>query len=193
MAYWILSGASDDSANVKLLEAAKKATRESPGYHVEVSATYDNNKITFSGDIAGDDFDLTLAGSSPIRVRSVRDKYWSSSDNGSSWSPTERDRAVYNLAIAAVSGHVPSNWRVEVVRSESIPAGSLIWLEAKPNPPPSWGDLNPNLPRFGIVQSGDGSTFLQRYKGAVTFMGAPIFAEVTYSSIGVIGRIIAPQ
>ena len=176
MAYWILSGASDDSANVKLLEAAKKATRESSGYHVEVSATYDNNKITFSGDIAGDDFDLTLAGSSPIRVRSVRDKYWSSSDNGSSWSPTERDRAVYNLAIAAVSGHVPSNWRVEVVRSESIPAGSLIWLEAKPNPPP-----------------GDGSTFLQRYKGAVTFMGAPIFAEVTYSSIGVIGRIIAPQ
>jgi hypothetical protein len=190
MAYRILSGASDDSANVKLLEAAKKATRESSGYHVEVSATYDNNKITFSGNIAGDDFDLTLAGSSPIRVRSVRDKYWSSSDNGSSWSPTERDRGVYNLAIAAVSGYVPSNCRVEVVRRESIPAGSLIWLEVKPDPPPS--GLNPNLPRFGIVQSGDGSTFLQRYKGAVGFMGAPIFAEVTYSSIGVIGRIIAP-
>jgi len=71
----LLSSDSDDSANRTLLEEAKKATRNSSGYPVEASGNTDTGSIVISGEIAGDNFDLTHVGQS-LRFRAVRGNYW---------------------------------------------------------------------------------------------------------------------
>ena len=188
----LLSSDSDDRPNRTLLEEAQKATRNSSGYHVEASGNTDTGSIVISGEIAGDNFDLTHVGQS-LRFRAVRGNYWKSSDNGSTWSPTARDRGTYGLVNAPITRYAPPNSRVEVVEKENLTSGTLIWLQVRPDPAPPHLVPRLPLPRFGVVQLRNGGTLLQRFKGAVLFLGVPVFMDITYSKIGVVDPIIAPQ
>jgi hypothetical protein len=181
---------SDDSGNRSFLENAKKATRTSSGYHVEVFGSSDAGSIRVFGDVAGDDFDLIPSQS--LRLRCVRGKYWKSSDGGGTWQPTARDRAAYNLVTSFIVGYQPKNSRIEVVEKKTLASGILIWLELSPDPPPASLDTR-LLPRFAIAKLGDGRTLLQGYKGAVLWSGNVTFVDVAYTKIGAVDKIVAPQ
>lgn len=170
---------------VKFLAAAQMQTFGLHSYHLEGTITSGSTVSHFSADIAGDEYDILMA--PELRARCVKDMYWVSDSNGTTWRPTGNDRALYWTLLRSLS-LIPKHGQRAVSEQQRSASGDptfLIQLEP--------AEKSGNVSQYWVRSLPSGEHYIERFKGTVTFLGSPVQMDETFSNINSTPLILAPD
>lgn len=179
-----------------LLEQGQERLRTASSYHVEATITNDALTIRLAGDIAGDDFDLTMSQENgSLRMRSVRNKYWLSHDDGETWKKTQPDRGLFDLLRTPGNVVLPSDGKSRLVAiaspSAQLPKNDIQIVEVRPVPEPADLDVE-HLPRYYINKM-DGRSCVNQYIGPMIWQKTVLLMDARYSKIDALPKISVPE
>jgi formylglycine-generating enzyme required for sulfatase activity len=181
----------------KMLQDAASSTRLASGYHAE--GRFDNGTTVnvLSGDVAGDDYDLSL--DSGTRVCKVNNRYWNSQDNGVHWQTAAVDDQFYEFIKAALRPLMRDSAgnQLDASRFVMVPSGTTdsavscveVWVDPIPDGLNGHIPDNPDQPHYWIKREADGKKSMNRLKRKISFQGHDGTLDLRISQINEISLI----
>jgi hypothetical protein len=172
----------------QLFDSASSSMRLASGFHVEETISTDDGKNSHvSADIAGDDSDITINGTT--RIRTVHQASWTSMDGGRTWSTENSSENLYHFLTVPVMGvKFPDKAKLVQVHRQAFADRTVTLMELQFDPP-----APPELStRYSVVEANDKSTF-EHFSGLETFSGRAVHVDADYSKINQISDIPKPQ
>jgi hypothetical protein len=185
-----------------LLNSACAAMRTASGYHVDATSSDKNNKTPISGDIAGDDYDLTV--NSNNRVCKVKEKFWTSQDGGQHWQEGAPDDEIFLFVKSILKGNsrmadggiIDKSRYVSLQRTvtgDKTVTCVEVWLGPLPNPLQNPLPDNEDMPHYWIAETKNGDTWIEHVKSKASLRSAIVSIDATFTKFNEISIITPPS